>query len=153
MVRYFEDADIFEKINVHGAVARETDAFGRSPDYMRAVKVNQELAVYGVLLFTDTFPRDYERQLFDILCEAFERILEKQYSTFIRDRSVADYFLMDLLDNPDMPPEKIRERCTALAALTGYKGYALGTGNSIPNYVPPENFKAMIRVVYPEFEF
>lgn len=48
--------------------------------------------------------------------------------------------------------ENIRARCAALIQLTGYKGYALGTGNSIPDYIPFKNFAAMIGCVYPEFE-
>lgn len=48
-------------------------------------------------------------------------------------------------------PAEIRERCQGLARLTGYKGYGLGTGNSIPDYIPFENFAAMVETVYPEF--
>lgn len=48
-------------------------------------------------------------------------------------------------------PENIQKRCKALMELTKFKGYALGTGNSIPDYVPFENFAAMISCVYPEF--
>lgn len=50
-------------------------------------------------------------------------------------------------------PEEVYERCRNMVLKTKCKGYALGTGNSIPNYVPPENFKAMIRAVYPEFDY
>ena len=50
-------------------------------------------------------------------------------------------------------PEEVRNRCESLVKTTKCKGYALGTGNSIPNYVPPENFRAIIRAVYPEFTF
>ena len=48
-------------------------------------------------------------------------------------------------------PQVIKERCSALIQKTGCKGYALGTGNSIPDYVPFENFTAMVECVYPEF--
>ena len=48
-------------------------------------------------------------------------------------------------------PEAIRARCSALVQRTGCKGYALGTGNSIPDYVPFENFTAMVECAYPEF--
>jgi uroporphyrinogen decarboxylase len=42
-------------------------------------------------------------------------------------------------------PEKIRERCTRLLELTAEEGsYALGSGNSIPEFIPYENFKAMM---------
>ncbi len=46
-----------------------------------------------------------------------------------------------------MPPERISERASALLARTRLKGYALGSGNSIPPYIPTENYLAMIRVI------
>jgi uroporphyrinogen decarboxylase len=48
-------------------------------------------------------------------------------------------------------PDEITARCDRLINLTKFKGYALGTGNSIPDYIPFENYTAMIRCVYPEF--
>jgi uroporphyrinogen decarboxylase len=45
-------------------------------------------------------------------------------------------------------PEQIRKRCKAMLAKTEKKGgYALGTGNSVPEYVPYENYLAMIKSV------
>lgn len=41
-------------------------------------------------------------------------------------------------------PQEIQERAKALLALTGSKGYALGSGNSIPSYIPVPNYMAMI---------
>ncbi|MCL2004189.1 MAG: uroporphyrinogen decarboxylase family protein [Oscillospiraceae bacterium] len=43
-------------------------------------------------------------------------------------------------------PEKIRHRCKAMLAI-GKTGYALGTGNSVPEYVPVENYFAMTGTV------
>ena len=44
------------------------------------------------------------------------------------------------------PIEAIEERCRQmLARVTGRGGYALGTGNSVPAYVPDEGYFAMIR--------
>ncbi len=40
------------------------------------------------------------------------------------------------------PVEAIRQRCLALLAM-GERGYALGSGNSIPEYVPDEKYDAM----------
>jgi uroporphyrinogen decarboxylase len=46
------------------------------------------------------------------------------------------------------PVEAIQARCRALLALTAAKGgYALGTGNSVPEYVPDEKYLAMTSVV------
>jgi uroporphyrinogen decarboxylase len=45
-------------------------------------------------------------------------------------------------------PETIKERCREmLRQVKGRGGYALGTGNSVPEYVPVENYMAMISVV------
>lgn len=45
-------------------------------------------------------------------------------------------------------PEQIRERCEAMLGRTEKRGgYALGTGNSVPEYVPWENYIAMIDCV------
>jgi uroporphyrinogen decarboxylase len=41
-------------------------------------------------------------------------------------------------------PEAIRERCRKMLELTGSQAYALGSGNSIPTYVPIDNYLAMI---------
>ena len=43
-------------------------------------------------------------------------------------------------------PEEVYERAKALLEQTANRGgYALGTGNSVPDYVPDENYFAMIR--------
>lgn len=109
-VKYFEQAKSFEQINLSGSIEGEADSYRSHADFVRAININNELAVYCVLLYTGDAPRSYVHQLFDVLCEAFRNLLEKQHSTFLRDRSVTDYFLMDLLDNPDTPEEQIRER-------------------------------------------
>jgi uroporphyrinogen decarboxylase len=45
-------------------------------------------------------------------------------------------------------PEQIRQRCRAMLGRTAAKGgYALGTGNSVPEYVPYCNYLAMIDCV------
>jgi uroporphyrinogen decarboxylase len=42
-------------------------------------------------------------------------------------------------------PERIRERATKMLQQSAKKGgYALGTGNSVPEYLPEENYLAMI---------
>lgn len=43
-------------------------------------------------------------------------------------------------------PEEIRARAEALLSMTGSRGYALGSGNSIPAYVPDGNYLAMTGV-------
>jgi len=46
------------------------------------------------------------------------------------------------------PVEEIQKRCRNMLAITYNKGgYALGSGNSIPEYIPYENYLAMIECV------
>jgi uroporphyrinogen decarboxylase len=43
-------------------------------------------------------------------------------------------------------PEEVYARCRNLIALSATEGgYALGSGNSVPDYIPNENFIAMLR--------
>jgi uroporphyrinogen decarboxylase len=44
-------------------------------------------------------------------------------------------------------PEAVAKRASHLLELTQSKGYALGSGNSIPEFIPVENYLAMIRAV------
>ena len=45
-------------------------------------------------------------------------------------------------------PDQIKERCKAMLQRSSVRGgYALGTGNSVPSYVPDENYFAMIECV------
>lgn len=49
---------------------------------------------------------------------------------------------------------QIQERSRRMLQLSEQKGgYALGTGNSVPEYVPQENYLAMIQVANPEARF
>ena len=42
-------------------------------------------------------------------------------------------------------PVTIGDRCRKLLEFTGMRAYALGSGNSIPSYVPMENYFAMVK--------
>lgn len=44
-------------------------------------------------------------------------------------------------------PEAITQRCQKILELTSSKSYALGSGNSIPAYVPIPNYLAMIEAI------
>ena len=45
-------------------------------------------------------------------------------------------------------PEQIKTRCRKMIERTaGRGGYCLGTGNSVPEYIPQENYMAMISVI------
>jgi sugar diacid utilization regulator len=109
-VKYLEADKIFAQIDSTGIAVGEPDGIRMHADFSRAINIHNELAVYCVLLYTGNFSRSYTNQLFQILCDSIQNLLEKQHSDFLRDRSVTDYFLMDLLDNPDTSKEQIIER-------------------------------------------
>ena len=44
-------------------------------------------------------------------------------------------------------PAEVADRAARLLELTGSKGYALGSGNSIPPFIPVDNYLAMINAV------
>jgi len=42
-------------------------------------------------------------------------------------------------------PEQVRKRARTLIEVCGSRGrYAVGSGNSIPSYIPVENYLAMV---------
>lgn len=45
-------------------------------------------------------------------------------------------------------PKEVYQRAQKLLTQTGCKGYALGTGNSVPDYVPRECYFAMLQAAY-----
>lgn len=109
-VKYFEKDKIFSQMDHTGSAVGEPDNFRMHADFSRAINVNNELAVYCILLYTNNYPRSYINQLFQNFCNSIEHFLQKQHSDFLKNRSVTDYFLMDLLDNPQTPTEQIQER-------------------------------------------
>lgn len=109
-VKYFEQSKTFERMNLSGSAESEADSVRGHADFIQTINIQNELAVYCIMLYLDDLSRSYVHQLFHILCQSFRKLLENQHSTFLRDRSVTDYFLMDLLDNPDTSREQIKER-------------------------------------------
>ncbi len=50
-------------------------------------------------------------------------------------------------------PEEIYSRCRAMLRRTRSRGgYALGSGNSVPDYIPDENYKALLRAAHEDYE-
>lgn len=138
-VQYFEKKHIFDEMDHTGSSAGEPDDFRVHADFARAINVRNELAVYCILLYTSKFPRVYVNQLFQIFCNSIENLLEKQHADFLKNRSVTDYFLMDLLENPDTPEEQIRERI--YYNDLDYNGnYILISMHSDLNHGPSENY-------------
>jgi len=68
--------------------------------------------------------------------------VEKAWQTYHDRIAVLGGIDLDFLCRKS--PGEIRERADRLLELTSAGGYALGSGNSIPEYVPVENYFAMI---------
>ena len=110
MFKRFEGEHVFEALNQSKIYIGHRDDFRDHEDNIRTININNELAVYCVLLYTDTYTPTYINALYEVLCDTIYSLLSKQHSTFKKERSVTDYFLMDLLDNPDTPIATIQER-------------------------------------------
>lgn len=108
--KYFEASKAFEELHASGSSSGEADSYRQHTDFLKAININNELAVYCVLIYTSSFPKTYIYALYQVLCDTIYNLLVKQHSNFKKERSVTDYFLMDLLDNPDTPTEQIKER-------------------------------------------
>lgn len=109
-VKYFEASNTFSEINRTGISFGEADAFREHSDLTAAINIQNQLAVYAVLLYTETYSRTLTTQLFQILCSNLYRLLKKQHNLFHKERSVTDYFLTDLLNNPETSVEQIKDR-------------------------------------------
>ena len=110
MIKRFEAEHVFEELNESNRYLGSADDYREHNDNVRTININNELAVYCVLLYTNKQAPTYTDALYQVLCDTIYHLLSKQHSTFKKDRSVTDYFLMDLLDNPDTPVEQIKER-------------------------------------------
>ncbi len=109
-VKYFDRTHIFEQMDNTGTAVGISDNFREHDDLAIAINIQNELAVYCVMLYTGDDSRSYSEQVFRIFCESVQNLLEKQHVDFLRNRSVTDYFLMDLLDNPQTPKKQVQER-------------------------------------------
>ena len=71
--------------------------------------------------------------------------VEKAYGLWNDKIAIVGGIDMDFLVRAN--PVKIKTRSKSMLEQTGSKGYALGSGNSIPPYVPIENYLAMVDAV------
>lgn len=110
MFKRFEEEHVFEALNESSNYLGYVDDFRDHEDNVRSININNELAVYCVLLYTSKQPPTYTNALYQVLCDTIHNLLSKQHLTFKKDRSVTDYLLMDLLDHPNTPAEQIRDR-------------------------------------------
>lgn len=73
--------------------------------------------------------------------------VEKAYNQFENRIAVLGGIDMDFITRKT--PVEIERRALAMLEKTREKGgYALGTGNSVPNYVPFENYQAMLNAAW-----
>jgi uroporphyrinogen decarboxylase len=72
--------------------------------------------------------------------------VEKAYDLWSDKIAIVGGIDMDFLVRRS--PDDIRSRSLKILEQTGSKGYALGSGNSIPQYVPIENYMAMITAAF-----
>lgn len=80
---------------------------------------------------------------------SYEDIIEPVENFYQRiDGKIAVLGGIDLDFIINSSPAQIKKRCVNMLKLSEKKGgYALGTGNSVPDYVPDENYFAMIDTV------
>ncbi len=86
------------------------DTFRKREDYAMAVSVGNSLAAFCVMLSTGNYSKAYMGQVFRVFCESVQRMLEWKNRNIQKSRSVVDYFLMDYLNDPEIPPEVLRDR-------------------------------------------
>lgn len=73
--------------------------------------------------------------------------VEEAYAQYAGRVAILGGIDLDFIVRSD--PEAVRRRARAmLERSAGGGGYALGTGNSVPEYVPPENYLAMISAAF-----
>ena len=64
------------------------------------------------------------------------------------NNDVYDYFTQGTSLHPSDDPVEQGRYIIEVSRMQDKGGYALGSGNSIPDYIPEENYLAMIRTVH-----
>lgn len=77
---------------------------------LKSLKAKDEVIAYFVLLHTGSETRKYIGELFEIAAAFLTDALNAQISLQQKERHAEDYFLLELLENPDMKKETILER-------------------------------------------
>lgn len=109
-VRLFEDDHTFERIYMDTFLSSNADKARAYPDMIRGIKLNDGSIVYIVLLHNSPESKSYVTQIFENFTNSIAAVFKKQNASFHRERYVEDYFLIELLDNKDVPMETIKER-------------------------------------------
>lgn len=107
---HFAETQRLSQLEVQDISIEEADAYHNHPDIIKAIFVRNQLMLYCVMLHTEDISRTYAEGIFRAFCENLQRLEKKRMTDLTRARSVSDYFLMDLLDNPDTPTQTILDR-------------------------------------------
>lgn len=123
-ILYFEQTGSFQHVNKQGSSEGKSDEFRQHNDFIKALPIEKKDSIYCIMLDVAEMSYEYTKEVFDIFCGYVQRLMEKKNYTFERDRSAADYFLMDLLDNPGLSEDTILERIQ-LYDLESHADYVL----------------------------
>lgn len=107
---YFTETNAFRDTLKNGIYEGQPDNYREHPDVIRIIYLNGEPVLHCAMLQAGTWPASYLKEVFHIFCDALQKKMNMQGKGFQAARSVADFFLASLLDNPDTPEENIRER-------------------------------------------
>lgn len=113
------DTETFRFLEQNGILAESTaqEFYVSQPDeyqqhyfFMKSITLKEQLCAYCVMLYTEEQPETGARELFLMFCRAVTESFSRLSTLNRRNRGAVDYLLMDILENPDMSAEQIRER-------------------------------------------
>ena len=109
-VHYFESMDSFEILNEHRRFFSARDDFLEHNSFINALIADGILCAYIVVVQTNTGDTVFLNHLFEIFFEYMVRYFENRQSVLLQNRDIADYFMTELLENPQMDPQIIQSR-------------------------------------------
>lgn len=120
------------------------------PAYKEVVRLSHQKGVPVVLHSCGCLDSVINDIVYDVGFDAWHSFqdnilpVEKAYEKWHKDIAILGGLDVDFLVNESH--ENIKKRAKAMLELTGCHGYALGSGNSIPEYIPDDHFFAMTSV-------
>lgn len=119
--QYFSEDHLLDELEEKGSVQGSGDLpFRKSADYIRTIRVGNELAIYCIFLYNESLSKEYSHKVFEIFCDHIQQLLEKQHRDFTKGRTISDYLLEEILNSPSLSSEEIQQR-TAYSDLS-YSG-------------------------------
>ena len=114
--RFLEGNQYISKVKKNQLLDLEADEYQQHAICANTVSLGDEIAAFCVMLYDPGVSRAYAKGVFTIFCTFFKELLKLQSVSFQQTRSSFDFLLMDLLENPGLPPEQIQDRLM----LTGF---------------------------------